>query len=147
MVGKCSSLLLLWCLLLSCSECRLRRVSFFSHAKNGFRAGTWLTVDKPSTTQLCCRWLSGSTGHSPHAQKIFTQWQITPGFFYHANLTFFSSKWPGERFGTVSSFCKCRRQPDSNQGTLGLQSNALRLSYITLASVTRQSFLSLRVYI
>ena len=44
MVGKCSSLMLLWCFLLSCSECRLRRFILFFHAKNCFRAGTSLTV-------------------------------------------------------------------------------------------------------
>ena len=64
MVKQCSSLILLWCFLPSCSECRLRRFSLFFPRKDLFEAGNSHAEDKKRTTQLCCRWLSNSRAHS-----------------------------------------------------------------------------------
>ena len=68
MVKQCSSLILLWCFLPSCSECRLRRFSLFFPRKDLFEAGTSHAEDKKRITQLCCRWLSNSRAHGPCTQ-------------------------------------------------------------------------------
>ena len=68
MVGKCSSLMLLWCFSFSCSEWRLRRLRLLFPRKDLSEAGTSYAEDKKRTTQLCCRWLSNSRSHSPCTQ-------------------------------------------------------------------------------
>ena len=68
LVRKCSSLMLLWCFSLSCSERRLRRFRLLFPRKHLFEAGTWHAEDKKRTTRLCCRWLSISRAHSPCTQ-------------------------------------------------------------------------------
>ena len=65
---KNSSLMLLWCSSISCSECRLRRFRLLFPRKDLFEAGTSHAEDKKRTTQLCCRWLSNSRAHSPCTQ-------------------------------------------------------------------------------
>ena len=67
-VRKCSSLMLLWCFALSCTECRLRRFRVLFPRKDLFEAGTSHAEDKKQTIQLCCRWLSNSRAHSPCTQ-------------------------------------------------------------------------------
>ena len=70
MVRKCFFLLLLWCVLPSCSECRLRRFRLFFPRKDLSEAGTFHAGDEKRTTQLCCRWLSTSRAQSPCTQTI-----------------------------------------------------------------------------
>ena len=55
---------LLYCFLLACSECRLRRFRLFYKASNCLDAGTSHSADKNRTIQPFFRWLSCSTGHS-----------------------------------------------------------------------------------
>ena len=64
MVGKCSSLMLLWCFSFSCSEWRLRRFRLLFPRKDFFEAGT----SHARTTQLSCRWFSNSRAQSPCTQ-------------------------------------------------------------------------------
>ena len=64
MVRKSSSLMLLWCFWLSCSECRLRSFRLLFARKDLFEAGTSHVEVKKRTTKLCCRWLTNWRAHS-----------------------------------------------------------------------------------
>ena len=146
MVRKCSSLMLLWCFSFSCSECRLRRFRLLFPRNDLFEAGTSHAEDEKRTTQLCYRWLSNSRAHSPCTQTISLDGSQL--LFSFTKLILLSSSTIAQ-VNALKSFLeiKFRGHPGSNQGPLGLQPNALPLSYIPLNIVNRQSTLSVRVYI
>ena len=74
MVRKSSSLMLLWCFWLSCSECRLRSFRLLFARKDLFDAGTSHAEDKIRTTRLCCRWFSVSRAHGHCTQTNLLDW-------------------------------------------------------------------------
>ena len=145
MVRKCSFLMLLWCFSFSCSECRLRRFRLLFPRKDLFEAGTSHAEDKKRTTQLCYRWLSNSRAHSPCTQTISLDGNQL--LFSVTNLIFLLQQLPTWTFWKFFLKLNFRGHPGSNQGPLGLQPNALPLSYIPLNIVNRQSTLTLRVYL
>ena len=146
MLRKSSCLILLWGFLPSCSECRLRRFSLFFPRKELFEAVTSHAEDKKRTTQLCCRWLSNSRTHSPCIQTTLLDGNQL--LFSVTKLILLSSSTIAQ-VNVLELFLKLkfRGHPGSNQGPLGLQPNALPLSYIPLNIVNRQSPLTLGVYL
>ena len=128
MLRKSSSLILLWWFLPSCLECRLRRFRLFFPRKDLFEAGTSHAEDTKRTTQLCCRWLSNSRSHSPCTQTISIDGNHLL-FSFTKLIYFLLQQLPRWTFWNVFLNLKFRGHPGWNQGPLGLQPNALPLSY------------------
>ena len=145
MVGKCSSLMLLWCFSFSCSEWRLRRFRLLFPHKDLFEAGLRMLKIKNELLSFVvgdCQ-IRGQTAlvrkqvYSMATNSCF----LLPRWFY------FLQQLPRWTLRNVFLKLIFRGRAVSNQGSLGLKPNALPLSYIPLKIVNRQSTLSLRVYI
>ena len=138
--------MLLWCFSLSCTECRLRRCRLLFARKTCLKQG-------PRMLKLKNELLSYAVGdwqirglRALVRKQVYLMatdsYFLSPSYFY-----FLVQQLPSWTLWYVFLKWNFRRFPGSNQGPLGLQPNALPLSYIPLNIVNRQSTLSVRVYI